>query len=46
MRDAHGLSLPFNTALETGIRSVGLLAMAYPQKFDLQRLVAFDVTLR
>jgi hypothetical protein len=33
---------PFNTPLETGLRSVGVLAAAYPSGFDLQRLVAFD----
>lgn len=36
------LSLPFNSALETGIRSVGILVAAHPMSFDLQRLVAFD----
>ncbi|MES9994008.1 MAG: ABC-three component system middle component 2 [Candidatus Thiodiazotropha sp.] len=34
--------LPFNSALETGIRCVGILVAAYPQTLDLQRLVAFD----
>jgi hypothetical protein len=34
--------LPFNTPLETGVRSVGLLSALYPKAFDLQRLVAFD----
>jgi hypothetical protein len=34
--------LPFNTPLETGIRSIGILVAAYPRAFDLQRLVAFD----
>jgi hypothetical protein len=34
--------LPFNSPLETGIRSVGILVAAYPRAFDLQRLVAFD----
>src|SRR4051812_37088095 len=34
--------LPFNSALETGIRSVGVLVAAYPRAFDLQHLVAFD----
>jgi len=33
---------PFNTPLETGLRSVGILAAAFPIGFDLQRLVAFD----
>ncbi len=35
-------SLPFNTPLETGLRSVALLVSAYPQGYDLQRLVMFD----
>src|SRR6266403_6319314 len=34
--------LPFNSPLETGIRSVGVLVAAYPRVFDLQRMVAFD----
>lgn len=34
--------LPFNSPIETGIRSVGILVPAYPKAFDLQRLVAFD----
>ena len=34
--------LPFNSPLETGIRSVGILVPAYPKAFDLQRLVALD----
>lgn len=33
---------PFNSALETGLRSVSLLVAAYPRSFDLQRLVSFD----
>ena len=33
---------PFNSALETGLRSVSLLVAAYPRSFDLQRLVTFD----
>lgn len=33
---------PFNSALETGLRSVSLLVAAHPRFFDLQRLVAFD----
>jgi hypothetical protein len=35
-------ALPFNSPLETGIRSVGVLVATYPKAFDLQRLVAFD----
>lgn len=34
--------LPFNSPLETGIRSVGVLAALFPKAFDLQRMVAFD----
>ncbi len=34
--------LPFNSPLETGIRSVSILVPSYPGAFDLQRLVAFD----
>lgn len=34
--------LPFNSPLETGIRSVGVLVPAFPRAYDLQRLVAFD----
>ncbi|WP_315776308.1 MULTISPECIES: ABC-three component system middle component 2 [unclassified Bradyrhizobium] len=33
---------PFNSPLETGIRSVAILVEAYPNSFDLQHLVAFD----
>lgn len=33
---------PFNSALETGLRSVSLLVAAHPESFDLQRLVTFD----
>ncbi len=33
---------PFNSAFETGLRSVSLLVAAYPRSFDLQRLVVFD----
>lgn len=34
--------LPFNSALETGIRCIGILVAAYPRTLDLQCLVAFD----
>ena len=34
--------LPFNSPLETGIRSVGILVALHPKAFDLQRMVAFD----
>jgi hypothetical protein len=33
---------PFNTPLETGFRSVAVLAAAYPLALDLQRLLLFD----
>ncbi len=32
----------FNNPLESGIRAVSLLAYAYPQAYDLQKLVIFD----
>ncbi len=35
----------FNGPLEAGIRAVAVLGEAYPQSFDLQRLVAFDYLL-
>ena len=33
---------PFNTPFEAGIRSVAILASAFPLELDLQRLVVFD----
>lgn len=33
---------PFNSALETGLRSISLLVAAHPRSYDLQRLVTFD----
>ena len=33
---------PFNTALETGLRSTAILAAAFPASFDLHLLVIFD----
>jgi hypothetical protein len=33
---------PFNSALETGIRSLAILVAAYPASLDLQRLVELD----
>jgi len=33
---------PFNSALETGIRSLAILVAAYPRAHDLQRLVQYD----
>lgn len=35
----------FNGPLEAGIRAVSILGAAYPQSYDLQRLVAFDFLL-
>lgn len=34
--------LPFNTALETGLRALSIIVAAYPRAFDLQRLVVYD----
>lgn len=42
MTDAAGLYSPFNSALETGLRSVAILAEACSEEFDLQRLLYFD----
>ena len=33
---------PFNSALETGIRSLAILVAAYPEPFDLERLIEMD----
>jgi hypothetical protein len=33
---------PFNSTLETGLRSLAILAEACPDPFDLQRLLYFD----
>lgn len=33
---------PFNSALETGVRSVAILTEACPNQLDLQRLLYFD----
>ena len=33
---------PFNSPLETGIRSLAVLVAAYPEAFDLERLVEMD----
>lgn len=35
----------FNGPLEAGIRAVSILGAAFPQSYDLQRLVAFDYLL-
>ncbi len=42
MSELRQRSMAFNSPLETGIRSVGILVAAFPACFDLQRLVAFD----
>ncbi|WP_418644130.1 ABC-three component system middle component 2 [Stutzerimonas kunmingensis] len=34
--------ITFNGPLEAGIRAVSILGAAYPQTYDLQRLVALD----
>jgi hypothetical protein len=36
------LLTPFNSPLETGVRSLSILEAAYPKSFDLQRLVELD----
>lgn len=36
------LPSPFNSPLETGIRSLAILVAAFPVAFDLQRLVEMD----
>ena len=33
---------PFNSALETGVRSLAILVAAHPRAHDLQRLVQYD----
>lgn len=33
---------PFNSAFETGVRSLVILEAAYPESLDVQRLVYFD----
>ena len=33
---------PFNSALETGVRTLAVLVAAYPNAYDFQRLVQFD----
>ena len=33
---------PFNSPLETGVRSLAVLVAAYPKAFDLERLVEMD----
>ena len=33
---------PFNSALETGVRTLAVLVAAYPKTYDFQRLVQYD----
>jgi hypothetical protein len=42
MSDALDLYPLFNSAFETGLRSVAILAEACPEEFDIQRLLYFD----
>jgi hypothetical protein len=42
MNDVESKLTPFNSALETGIRALTVLAEAYPAALDTQRLVYFD----
>lgn len=42
--EQHG-PITFNGPLEAGIRAVSILGAAYPQAYDLQRLVALDYLL-
>lgn len=39
---SHTHVSPFNSALETGIRSLAVLVAAYPEPFDLERLIEMD----
>ncbi len=38
----EALPTPFNSPLETGVRSLTILVAAFPAAFDLQRLVEMD----
>lgn len=42
MMTSHSHPAPFNSPLETGIRSLEILVAAYPAAFDLERLVEMD----
>ena len=37
-----GMSSPFNSALETGVRTLAILIASYPKAHDLGRLVQYD----
>lgn len=45
MPDVTTHASPFNSALETGLRSLAILVEACPDSFDLQRLLYFDYLL-
>lgn len=45
MKSQEHTPATFNGPLEAGIRAVSILGAAYPQSYDLQRLVAFDYLL-
>lgn len=38
----EGRKSPFNSALETGVRTLAILMAAYPKAHDLHRLVQYD----
>lgn len=42
MMTSHSRPTPFNSPLETGIRSLEILVAAYPAALDLERLVELD----
>lgn len=42
MAETTQLRTPFNSPLETGIRSLAILVAVHPDAFDLQRLVEMD----
>lgn len=42
MMTSHSYPTPFNSPLETGIRSLEILVAAHPEAFDLERLVEMD----
>ncbi len=41
MSDQHRIAL-FNSSLEAGVRSLAILVAAYPESYDLQRVVEMD----
>ncbi len=38
----YGTASPFNSALETGVRTLAILIACYPKENDLDRLVQYD----